>query len=1035
MIRPLLFLTFSLPVLAAEAPLPDKPQYNRDVRPILADACFRCHGFDKNKRKADRRLDTFDGATAANEEGKKAIAPKHPELSEMLTRMVADDPDDVMPPPKETRQLSAREKEILKRWIEQGAEYQAHWAYIPPVKPVVPATAKSGAPAANAIDSFVAAHLAEAGLKPTPEADRITLVRRLYFDLTGLPPAPKDVEAVVKDTSPDAYGKLVDRLLASVPFGERMAVWWLDQARYADTIGYHSDNPAPVSPWRDYVIQSFNANKRFDRFTIEQIAGDLLPDKNQETRVASAYNRLILSTEEGGAQPKQYEAKYLTDRVKSIGTTWLGQTFMCSECHDHKYDPMTARDFYSLGAFFADIEEVAVGKRGDGIPVMTGDAAKKHGELTKRVEELERDLAAPHPELASVQAAWEKQVLEGVSKAGEWTAVKFVKLEAPKETTLEQQENASILAKSSKEGQGTYVLTTDALSGVIAGFRLEALPHDSLPAKGPGRAVNGNFVLTEFAVKIKRAGGAVEPLKFKAAHADHEQASGAEASPYKAWRAAAVIDGDAKGKQFGWAILPEAGKAHELSLALEKPVTLAQGDAVIVELLQNHESKTHGLGHFRISTTPSAEVASAAATQPPPDVLNLVRLASDKRNDGQRKQIMGYFRGVAPEFAEVRTNLASAKKEKADLEAAADRCLVTNAMTSLRTVRILPRGDWQNETGEVVLPSTPRYLGNIQESTKEKRLNRRDLAGWLISRQNPLTARVFVNRLWKLFYGAGIVKSLDDLGTQSELPEYQSLLDWLACEFMDSGWDVKHMVRLMVTSAAYRQSSKATPEALAADPQNRHLARGGRWRLDAEFVRDNALAISGLLVHTVGGPSVKPYQPRGYWENLNFPQREWDNSKDANQWRRGLYTWWQRSYVQPSLLAFDAPTREECAADRTRSNIPQQALVLLNDMTYVEAARVFATRILAEGGANDGARLAWAWREATLRDPDKTEVTALAEILGRHRAKFAIDKKAAAEAVKAGYAKPAEGVAAPELAAWMSVARVILNLSETITRS
>lgn len=1033
MLRPSLFLTLSLPLLAAEPPLPDKPQYNRDVRPILADACFRCHGFDKNTRKADRRLDTFDGATAANEEGKKAIAPKHPELSEMIARLGTKDEDDLMPPPKEARQLTAREKEILKRWIEQGAEYQAHWAYIPPVKPVVPETARPGPPAGNAIDSFVAVHVAETGLTPAPEADRVTLARRLCFDLTGLPPAPKEVETFVKDTSPDAYAKLVDRLLASVPFGERMAVWWLDQARYADTIGYHSDNPAPVSPWRDYVIHSFNANKRFDRFTIEQIAGDLLPDKNQETRVASAYNRLILSTEEGGAQPKQYEAKYLTDRVKSIGTTWLGQTFMCSECHDHKYDPMTARDFYSLGAFFADVEEVAVGKRGDGIPVLSDEGQKQAAELAGRIGKLEKDLASPHPELAPAQAEWEKQTLENLSGSDKWSAVRFKQLEASPGTTLEQKTDAAILALP-KEKQGNYTLTSDTVRGPVAGFRIEALPNDALPSKGPGRAGNGNFVLSEFTAQVLRAGGAVETIKFKSAEADHEQSSQGDGSPYKGWRAAAVIDGDAKGKAWGWAILPEAGKAHQLVIAAEKPVTLEDGDVLKLELRQNHESNTHGLGYFRISTAAAAESVQLPVKLPEPAMAALLT-PPEKRTDVHRILLAAYYRTIAPALSASRTALEELKKRRAKVEATGERCLVTTAMNDLRTVRILPRGDWQNASGEVVLPSTPRYLGNVQESTKEKRLNRQDLAGWLISRQNPLTARVFVNRLWKLFYGAGIVKSLDDLGTQSELPEYQSLLDWLACEFMDSGWDVKHLVRLMVTSAAYRQSSKATPEALASDPQNRHLARGGRWRLDAEFVRDNALAISGLLVRTVGGPSVKPYQPRGYWENLNFPQREWDNSKDANQWRRGLYTWWQRSYVQPSLLAFDAPTREECAADRTRSNIPQQALVLLNDMTYVEAARVFATRILAEGGGNDGARLAWAWREATLREPDQTEVSALAEILGKHRAKFAIDKKAADEAVKAGYAKPAEGAAATELASWMSVARVILNLSETITRS
>ena len=790
-------LLLPLATFAAEPSVPDKPQYNRDVRPILADACFRCHGFDKNKREADRRLDTREGALAEID-GVKAIVPGKTDESEMVKRFLTTQEDDMMPPPKESRQLASREKEILKRWIEQGAEYQDHWAYIPPVRPEVPAEegARFTVPGAQSenlstehralsihpIDAFVAARFKETSLTFLPQADTATIVRRLYLDLTGLPPSPDDVAALSSGPSSDPsalnrqLSALTDRLLTTDRHAERLAVWWLDQVRYADTIGYHSDNPMPVWPWRDWVLRAFRDNKRFDRFTIEQVAGDLLPDVSDATRVASGYNRLILSTEEGGAQPGQYEAKYLVDRVKSIGTTWLGQTFMCSECHDHKFDPVTARDFYSLGAFFADVEEAAVGSRGKGT-LLADDAQKA------KLKELSDQLAA-----------------------------------------------------------------------------------------------------------------------FK--------------------------DRDDKDK--------------------------------------------------------------------------------DK---------------------------AAAKKAREDYENGLTHCLTTVATANLRTVRILPRGDWQNASGEVVLPATPKFLPGYIESSKDKRFNRHDLAQWLVSKQNPLTARVAMNRLWKLFYGAGLVKSLDDIGTQSEMPVHQALLDWLACEFMDSGWDLRHMIRLMVTSRTYRQSSVASADLLARDPQNRELARAGRWRLDAEFVRDNALAVSGLLVERTGGPSVNPYQPAGYWENLNFPVREWQNSKDDNQWRRGLYTWWQRSYVHPAMLAFDAPTREECAPDRTRSNIPQQALVLLNDQTFVEAARVFAARILQDGGADDGSRIRWAWRQATQREPSAGEVQTLAGVLGKHRAAFHLDPKAAAEAVKTGFAKPAKDVPPGELAAWMSVARVILNLHETITRS
>lgn len=1022
--RPLLLALLPLISAAVGAPLPDKPEYNRDIRPILADACFRCHGFDKNKREGDRRLDTRDGAMAAND-GIRAIVPGNPGESELVKRLLTGDADDVMPPPKEARQLSAQEKEMLQRWIQQGAEYQDHWAYIPPQRSAEASTA-------HPIDGFIDSRLNQLGIKAEEEADRITLARRLSLDLTGLPPSQKEVAALAADASPEALENYIDRLMASEAYGERMAVWWLDQTRFADTIGYHSDNPMPVSPWRDYVIKAFNTNKPFDRFTVEQVAGDLLPDASTETRVASAYNRLILSTEEGGAQPGQYEAKYLTDRVKSIGTTWLGQTFMCSECHDHKYDPMTTRDFYALGAFFADIEEVAVGRRGDGIPVMDSVTEANYRELGSRAERLARELAAPNEPWDSAQLEWEKHA---VASLNAWKPVQFSGRAAPEGTKLEQGEDGAILAVSGSPGEGTYTLTASDLRGGVAGFRLEVLPHDSFPARGPGRSGDGNFVLTEFVATVHRAGGAAEKIKFVAAKASHEQSSHGEVSPWKGWPAAALIDDDAKGAKWGWAILPQTGKVNLLTLGVEHPVVINEGDRVVIELRQNHGTGTHGLGHFRISAASAIHAVKSAFTALPPDVEAVLRLEPGKRSDAQKAQLRTYFRSVAPECEKWRSELAEAVKQKSALEAAAPRSLVTTSMAQPRTVRVLPRGDWQNTTGDIMLPATPRYLPGAVESTPERRLTRLDLAGWLVSKQNPLTARVFMNRLWKQFYGTGIVKTLEDMGTQCELPTHQPLLDWLACEFMDSGWDVKKMVRLLVTSQAYRRTSVTSPELLSRDPQNRELARGGRWRLDAEFVRDNALAVSGLLVARTGGPSVKPYQPAGYWENLNFPQREWENSSDANQWRRGLYTWWQRSYVHPAMLAFDAPTREECAPDRTRSNIPQQALVLLNDLTFVEAARAFSVRILKEGGEGDGPRLRWAWKQATGREPEAADVELLAGILGRHRAKFTLHPEMAAAALKAGIAPNPEGIEPAEQAAWLSVARVLLNLHETITRS
>ncbi|MEO6742298.1 MAG: PSD1 and planctomycete cytochrome C domain-containing protein [Chthoniobacteraceae bacterium] len=838
--RALLFPLLASSAFAADAPIPAKVTYNRDVRPILADTCFRCHGFDKNTRKADLRLDVRDAALAKIDDV-FPIVPGKPAESDVWKRITTKDEDDVMPPRKEHRQLTAREREVIKKWIEQGAEYEPHWAYVPVQKPGVPAVNEDGF-SRNAIDAFVLARQHELALKHAGEADRATLCRRLHLDLTGLPPTQAQVDAFVKDARADAAEQLVEKLLASEHFGERMAVWWLDLVRYADTIGYHSDTPRNVWPYREYVIKAFNADMPFDRFTIEQIAGDLLPGSTLEQKVASGYNRLTLTTEEGGAQAKQYEAKSVVDRVKSIGTTWLAQTYMCAECHDHKYDPVTARDFYSLGAFFADIKEGAIGKREEGMLIADDATLAKLKSLDDALAKMRADLAASVKASDAELPSWEADL------------------------------RARIAAKPKDHG----------------------IPKDAVAA-----------------------------------------------------------------------------------LAVDKA----------------------------------------------------------KRNAKQAQAIADYVQHNHPALAPARKALDAAEVERKKIYDPLPKTLVSvSTAPEFRPVRILPRGDWMNDKGEVVVPATPAYLPGAPKPAEGARLSRLDLAKWLVSRGNPLTARVVVNRLWKQFYGTGLVKTLEDLGTQGEVPPHQPLLDWLASEFMESGWGVKHLVKLMVTSGTYRQSSNATKELLARDPENRELARASRWRLDAEFVRDNALSISGLIVQKIGGPSVKPYQPEGYWENLNFPVRKWEDDKSENQWRRGLYTWWQRSYLHPAMLAFDAPTREECSADRVRSNIPQQALVLLNDPEYVEAARAFAARILKEGGATPESRIAWAWREATGRAAKPGEISALRGLLDRQRAAIGRNADAGGELLKVGFAPAPEEMSRADLVSYTALARAILNLHETVTR-
>jgi hypothetical protein len=1015
--RGLLIFAVALPAVAAE-PI----SYNREVRPILSDKCLFCHGPDQNKRKGKFRLDVREDALA-----KQAIVPGHPEESELIRRIRATAEDEVMPPPETHKPLSAAQKDILHRWIAGGAKYEAHWAYVPPVKAATP-------PDKNAIDVLVRRRLRELGLEPSPRADRRTLARRLYFDLIGLPPKPEEVEAFARDKSPDAVARLVEKLLAKPEFGERMAIGWLDVVRFADTIGYHSDNPRNVWPYRDYVIKAFNENKPFDQFTREQLAGDLLPNCTQEQKVGSAFNRLLLTTEEGGAQAKDYEARMLTDRVRAVGAVWLGQTIGCAQCHDHKFDPFKQRDFYSLGAFFADLKEPIIGAREPGMLVPDDQQAAELARLDAEVARAQKEFEAPHPEWTEAYAAWQKAQLEATIQDRRWTALTPRQVESTGGSNLKIEKDHSVLASGKQPDTDTYTVyftngVTDAL-----GLRLEALPHDSLPAKGPGRAENGNFVLTEVTARIQRADQTTNLIAFTSARADFEQAGDSKAGGYATYGAAATIDRDAKGEEPGWAILPQAGQPHQLVLGLAAPLTLQPGDTLTLELRQNRAG--HALGHFRIGVTTSAEAIQGNLRFPPAkEIGELLQVAAEQRDVEQKEKLLAHFKGVAPEAAAPRDQLAAARKAKSDLEAKVPRCLVSVAADEPRTVRILPRGNFLVETGDIVQPALPACLTGSAASAGDRKLNRLDLANWLVSRENPLTTRVVVNRLWKQFFGLGLAKVVDDLGAQGELPPNQPLLDWLACEFMDSGWDVKHIIRVIVNSETYQQTSVSSKQLRARDPLNRLLAVQSRWRLEAELVRDNALSVSGLLVKKIGGPSVKPYQPDGYWENLNFPVRSYDASAGPDQYRRGLYVWWQRSYLHPSLVAFDAPTREECAAERNRSNIPQQALVLLNDPTYVEASRAFAARILHEGGRDPKARLTWAWRQVLDRKPREDELKTIQPLLEKHLAGYRANPSAAEALLKIGPTPLPPNADLAELAAWTNIARVILNLHETITRT
>ena len=1014
MIRNILAAVVLLPLSAVAddvrvedvSPIPATVEFNRDIRPILSENCYKCHGPDTKTREANLRFDTKEGIFAALDEGRHAVIAGNLAKSELWKRITSTAKDEKMPPAKSGKKLTPREVALLKKWIEQGAPWQGHWAFLSVQRPPAPPVQHPAWPK-NPIDAFILARLEKEGLLPLPQADPITLIRRLHFDLIGLPPSVADVDQFLADPA-GGYEKAVDRLLASPHYGERMALLWLDLVRFADSRGYHSDNPRNVGPYRDYVIDAFNENMPFNQFTTEQLAGDLLPNATLRQKVASGYNKLNLTTEEGGAQAREYEAKTAADRVRNASGVWMGATMGCCECHDHKFDPFTTKDFYRFAAFFADIKEGAIGDGDKGIYVPTDAQALEVKKFEEGIAALKKALETPTPELAAAQVEWEKTALIPAP----WTPLEPVSVKSKDGTEFMIEEDGSVIATGKTVPKDTYTVTVKMPLAGVRGLRLEALTWPTLPKGGPGRGSNGNFVLTTVSAK-----SGDKTVVLQKAVADHSQDQ---------FAVAGTLDDK---KETGWAILPESGKDHTAVFEFKEPFGKDAGSTLVLTLDFRSTQNDHTLGRFSLSAT--ADGSPAAGVTVPAKIRAILAVEEGKRNDAQKKDLAVHYRTIAPLLDKTRTDLSSTEKKLEDFQKGIRRCLVS-ASTVPRALRVLPRGNWLDATGEQVSSGVPQFLRQI--STADKRASRLDLAEWLVSRDNPLTARVFVNRLWKVFFGTGISKRLDDLGAQGEWPVHPELLDWMAVELMEDGWNVKHAVKRIVLSAAYRQDSKPSKSLRERDPFNRLVACQSRWRLDAEVVRDVALSVSGLLVPTIGGDSVKPYQPRGYWSFLNFPGREWENDKGEGAYRRGLYTWWQRTFIHPSLMAFDAPSREECCAERARSNIPQQALVLLNDPTYVEAARAFAERIQKEGGATPVERITWAYRQALSRRPLDKEVAVLKDLQARHFQDYQADRKAAEATLVVGQQQaPKEGDSA-EAASWVSVARVILNLHEMITR-
>lgn len=993
-------------VVAAE----DKVDFQRDVRPILSDKCFFCHGFDPETREADLRLDTPEGAYE-NLGGYSAVVPGKVKESELYLRIISKKKKEMMPPPESHKTLSPEEIETLKKWIKQGAGYQEHWAYED--------IRKANAPEGKEIDHFVTQQWDDAGVQGSKSASRDVLLRRLSWDLRGVPPSTQEREDFFNDQSPDAWGKLVDRFLADPKYGERMAVWWLDLVRYADTIGYHSDNEMKVSPYRDYVINAFNKNKPFTDFTIEQLAGDLLPDATLEQKVASGYNRLLQTTEEGGAQEKEYRAIYAADRVRNVSEVWLGSTLGCAQCHDHKYDPFTARDFYSMAAFFDDIRENGIGKRRLNLSVPAPGEEARIAELKAaiekgNVEKLIKDDPAFRAKLSAGMKKWLAGAELGRSV---WRPVKFSDFKTPKGTTLKVLDDGTVLEGGKIAPTATYSFKV-ASPGKVSAIKLDALTHESFSVKNGFSRGNGNFVLTE--VEIKKAG---KKLKITSALADVEQAN---------YAVKAAFDGNQK---TGWAVganMPEGRKGtRRAAFILEKPVELKGNDTLEVVLHYQSPHASHNIARFGLSVTAVDHAGLEDSLGPLSEVVEA--FTASTRSAKQNEVLKDYYLSIAPEVIAQKAKLRSLGEELKKAEGGVRKMLVSEAMEKPRMTRVLSRGNWMDESGEVVQPAVPEFLQKEMWEV-EGRANRLDLAKWILHKDNPLTARSTMNRVWRLFFGRGVSPNVTDLGGQGEMPTHPELLDWLASDFRDGGWDMKRMVKKIVSSQAYLQRSEVSSFLREKDPANNLLARQGRWRVEAEFVRDGALEIAGILNdEKLGGESVKPYQPAGFWQHLNFPRKVWKASEGGDLYRRSVYTFLCRTFPHPSMVAFDSPSREECTAERSRSNIPQQALAMLNDPIFVEASRVFGSRMAEQKGTVSD-KLAWGLTEAFSREGTKEELDLLTKVYQEQLKKFEDDPDAAIAFLSTGKWPSARSVPAHEAAAWGQVGRVILNAYETTSR-
>jgi hypothetical protein len=1031
--------------IAAAATAAEPLDFNRDIRPLLSDRCFACHGPDAEDRHAGLRLDLREAATATLDSGATAVVPGDAATSELVQRITSTDPDVVMPPPHVGKPITPEEAALLERWIAAGAEYRGHWAFERVERPAVPEV-RDPAWAKTPIDRFILARLEAEELAPNPEADRVTLARRVALDLTGLPPDPAAVDAFLADPAPDAYDRYVDGLLASPHYGERMAIEWLDAARYADSSGYQTDSSRQNWPWRDWLIKASNDNLPFDEFTLHQLAGDMLDEPTRDQIVATGFNRNHRLNGEGGIIAEEWRIETVIDRVETTGQTWLGLSVGCARCHDHKYDPLSQREFYALFALFNNVPETGTNQgsthRGGGNidPVHelpTPEEQEELARLARVVADAEAAVTAEVANIDPLMAEWEKSqgaTIAATDKA--WEPFEPLELTSTGGAGFRRSEDGTWLVEGASPPRDTYEFESLLPGQSFGGLLLEVLPDPSLADSGFGRKGNGNMIVSKIEVEIEPAeGGDPVPVKLVRAEADYEQ---------KNWPAAAVLTGQ---KSKGWAIDgndPAKREPRHLAAFPAAAVSVSENSRLVVRIRQE-ALPNHTIGRFRLAVTGAdPALMGVGGSTVPKAVKAALAVSPDKRSDKQQAALRKFYREkVDGPIKRAEAAREAAKKSLADFRGKLPTAMVMKEGPP-RDAFVLARGEY-DKPGEKVAPGLPAFLPPLPEGSKPDRLG---LARWTISRDNPLTARVWANRIWERFFGTGLCKTSENLGSQAEYPSHPELLDWMAAEFMEGTalpavngrpagpWDMKAFLKLLVTSAVYRQAATVTAEKIARDPVNRLLARAPRIRLPGEIVRDQALAAGGLLVPTIGGPSVRPWMPDGVWDETSKygDLRGYKPDTGAGRYRRSMYTIWKRTAAPPTMLLFDAPNRETCQVKRSRTNTPLQALALLNETTFVEAAQALAKRMLAEGGDEPAGRIARGFRLAIGRAPTAAELATLAAGFEADQAAFAADAAAADAFAGFGLVPPPEGVPAAEFAAYALAANVIINLDEFVMR-